>query len=78
METKLIKRGQRATVNTMSGACFRQIDQYITSNAVLSGDRDEILIKIKNLDHFRSGCFTYIQADVFTDYYYYMLLTGMM
>jgi len=58
------------SVNTMSPDNFNFIDSYIKRFSVIGTTVEETERNIMNLESFKSGCFTYLQAKAFAEYYH--------
>ena len=66
-----IKSAKKCTVRTMSKGCFEQIDSYLRKfESVMGFTIQETKSNIMRLELFENGCFTYIQASAFAEYYH--------
>lgn len=66
-----VKEAEHCTVNTMSEECFTQIDNYLSrfKEKLIGETVEETTENIMQRDQFVTGCFTYLQAIAFAEYY---------
>lgn len=72
-ECEKVKSAHRASYKTMPIECRQFIDNYLMKNKTkwsIGNTVEETKKSIMNLEQFKSGCFTYIQARVFAEYYH--------
>ena len=66
-----VKEHHKCSVNTMSEGCFKQINDYLSTFENLVGNSvEETKKNIMATKYFSNGCFTYLQAQGFAEYYH--------
>jgi len=69
-----VKTAIRASIKTMSQDCFDHINNYLETSGgitMLKGNSvDDTENNINKLKYFSNGCFTWLQARAFAEYYH--------